>query len=71
LRTIHHVFSVSARPDRVFGALTSGEGQSGWWTTKVAVERHVGGHVRFTFGGAFNPDMEITMLRERESLGGS
>jgi hypothetical protein len=26
LRTIHHVFSVSARPDRVFGALTSGEG---------------------------------------------
>ena len=26
MRTIHHVFSVSARPDRVFGALTSGEG---------------------------------------------
>jgi uncharacterized protein YndB with AHSA1/START domain len=68
LRTIHHVFSVSARPDRVFGALTSGEGLSGWWTTKVDVERHVGGHVRFTFGGAFNPDMEITMLREPESL---
>jgi uncharacterized protein YndB with AHSA1/START domain len=68
LRTIHHVFSVSARPDRVFGALTSGEGLSGWWTTKVDVERHVGGHVRFTFGDAFNPDMEITMLREPESL---
>jgi hypothetical protein len=44
---------------------------SGWWTTKVAVERHVGGPVRFTFGGAFNPDMEITMLHEPESLGGS
>ena len=62
MKTIHHVFEIAALPEKVFAALTSTEGLSGWWTTQVQAEAAVGAVVDFTFGGDFNPDMRITEL---------
>lgn len=47
----------------MFAALTSQDGLSGWWTTHVeAPEAAAGAIVQFTFGGDFNPAMEITAI---------
>ena len=62
MKTIHHVFETAAPPEKVFSALTSTEGLSGWWSTRVTAEAAVGAVVAFTFGGDFNPRMRITKL---------
>ena len=61
--TIRHVFEIAAPPEKVFSSLTTPEGLSAWWTTKVSAgEAMVGARVQFTFGGPFNPQMQITEL---------
>ena len=58
---IHHV-----SPSAVFEALTTEAGLRGWWTKKVTVDDGVGGIIRFTFGGDFNPQMkQVTLERDR------
>lgn len=66
MKTILHTVDVrAARPQRVWTALTTEEGLSGWWSRRVsAPDVRVGGIVDFTFGATFNPDMEITALEE-------
>lgn len=60
MKTIHHVLDVAAAPNAVYDAVTTEDGLAGWWTTVVAVpRREVGAVIDFTFGGDFNPDMEI------------
>ena len=62
MKTIHHVVEIAAPPGRIFAALTTTEGLSGWWTTKVSAHAEIGAVVDFTFGGDFNPDMRVTEL---------
>ena len=62
MKTIHHVFDTTAPRDRVFAALTTTAGLSGWWTTIVKAEAGVGAIVHFIFAGDFNPDMRATAL---------
>jgi uncharacterized protein YndB with AHSA1/START domain len=62
MKTIHHVLEPAAPREKVFAALTSGEGLSGWWTTRVTADEKAGGLVEFTFGGDFNPKMRILEL---------
>jgi uncharacterized protein YndB with AHSA1/START domain len=62
MKTIHHVFDTAAPRDKVFAALTTTEGLSGWWTTIVKAEAAVGAVVQFTFAGDFNPAMQVTAL---------
>lgn len=62
MRTIHHVLTTTAPPAAVFSALTTAEGLSGWWTTKVTAEPAVGSVVEFTFEAGFNPRMRVTDL---------
>jgi uncharacterized protein YndB with AHSA1/START domain len=65
MKTIHHVVDIDATPQRAWAALTEAEGLAGWWSTRVAAPlAAVGVQVRFTFGGDFNPVMEITALDE-------
>jgi uncharacterized protein YndB with AHSA1/START domain len=61
--TILHVVDVNARPEAVFNAVSTGKGLAGWWSTTVIAPEEVGGIVDFTFGGDFNPDMEITQFQ--------
>jgi len=62
MKTIIHALQVHAAPAPVYEALTTEEGLSGWWTTKVRVASGEGGVVRFTFHGDFHPEMEQTRL---------
>jgi uncharacterized protein YndB with AHSA1/START domain len=62
MKTIHHVLEIAASPRKIFTALTTTEGLSRWWTTKVSAQAEIGAVVDFTFGGDFNPDMRVTEL---------
>jgi uncharacterized protein YndB with AHSA1/START domain len=56
VKEIIHALQVQAPPSEVFRALTTEQGLSGWWTTKVRVN---GDLVRFTFEDPFHPVMRV------------
>ena len=63
MKTIHHVVDIHASAGDVFAAVTTEAGLAGWWSTVVSLDAaEIGAVVDFTFGGDFNPDMEITSL---------
>ena len=69
MKTIHHVADIDAEANKVWSALTRAEGLAGWWSSRVdAQPAAVGGQIRFTFAGDFNPVMEITALDEGREL---
>lgn len=68
MKKIIHSVLIHAAPPKVYQALTTEEGLSGWWTTKVAVESGVGGMVRFTFHGDFHPHMKQTELEQNRRV---
>jgi uncharacterized protein YndB with AHSA1/START domain len=60
MKAIHHVVDVDASPERLWWALTAPEGLAGWWSTRVEVpELEEASVTHWTFGGDFNPDMEL------------
>jgi uncharacterized protein YndB with AHSA1/START domain len=69
MRTIHHVVDIDARADATWSALTERDGLAGWWSTRLdAGPAAVDESIRFTFGGDFNPVMEITALDAEKEL---
>jgi len=60
---IHHVFDIQAPPEAVFTAITTVDGLSSWWTTKVQADSaEIGSLFLFTFRGPFNPQLRITEI---------
>ena len=75
MKAIHHVLTVAASPEQIYGALSTLEGLTGWWTTRVSGDAQVGGVIHFTFDGEFDPEMKVTALEPGsrltwESVGG-
>jgi len=69
VKTIHHVFDTMASTDTLWRALTTQDGLSGWWSTRVAVSAAGGNEqVQFTFGGDFNPLMEVVSSVKQRGL---
>lgn len=64
MKVILHNLDIKGSPSKVFTALTTQDGLSGWWTTKVKADIRRGGIVNFTFGETFNPNMQITALEK-------
>ena len=64
---ILHAVDMAAPADKLFDAIATGNGLSGWWSTRVTAEEKRGGTIRFEFIPDFNPVMEITEL-ERPTL---
>lgn len=64
MRQILHSVQIHASPSNVYDALTTAKGLRGWWTKKVEAEEGVGGVIRFTFAGDFNPQMKQTALEK-------
>ncbi len=62
MKTIIHVVHIHASPSQVYDALTTAEGISQWWTTRVAVDAGTGGIIRFTFHDDFHPQMQQTAI---------
>lgn len=63
---IHQELVIRAARDRVYDALTTEHGLSGWWTPGVATTGVEGSVARFPFGEIYFKDMRITQLRRPE-----
>ena len=58
--SIHHVVDITATRSKVWWALTKPGRLTGWWGTKVATTPAVvGAKLHWTFGGDFNPVMQM------------
>jgi uncharacterized protein YndB with AHSA1/START domain len=58
---IHHVLDIQAPPETVFTSVTTADGLSPWWTTKVQADSaELGSLFLLTFRGPFNPQLRIT-----------
>ena len=64
---LHRVGVKAPTPDKVYDALTTVEGLSGWWTDHTAGDGNVGGVLQFRFpNGGF--DMEVVELQPSERV---
>jgi uncharacterized protein YndB with AHSA1/START domain len=59
---IHQELLIAAPAERVYHAITSNEGLSGWWTPGVNAKAEVGSIARFPFGPDYSKEMKITEL---------
>lgn len=61
MKKIIHFVRIHAVPEKVYKALTTQDGLSGWWSTVVDVDE-IERVIHFHFAGDFNPDMKVTRL---------
>jgi uncharacterized protein YndB with AHSA1/START domain len=59
---ILHRVGIKASPNKVYNALNTLEGLSGWWTTDTQGECKAGGVIRFRFGERGGFDMKVIEL---------
>jgi uncharacterized protein YndB with AHSA1/START domain len=59
---ILHKVGIKASPDATYGALSTRNGLSGWWTTDTQGSSEVGGVIRFRFGDRSSIDMKVREL---------
>ncbi len=52
---IRHRVGVTAPAGRIYQALATRDGVSGWWTRDVRGTSEVGGKLEFYFGGSSRP----------------
>ena len=62
MKRIIHAVQIRTPPTKVYEALTTERGLSGWWTTKVTVDGREGGIIDFVFHADFHPKMKQTTL---------
>ncbi len=63
MNLIHHVLDIQAPPETVFTSVTTADGLSPWWTTKVQADSaELGSLFLLTFRGPFNPQLRITEI---------
>lgn len=60
--SIHHQLIISAPAEKVYSALTTGEGLAAWWTPGAKAEPQVDSMARFHFGPHYFKEMKITEL---------
>ena len=60
---IHQELLIGAPAEKVYDALTSEEGLSGWWTSGVKAKPEVDSVARFPFGQDYFKEMKITELK--------
>ena len=62
---IKHLLLIAAPMEKVYEALTTIKGLSGWWTTQTTGECKPGGIIQFRFGTVGN-DMKVITLKKNE-----
>jgi uncharacterized protein YndB with AHSA1/START domain len=65
---LHRVGVVTPDPEKVYEALTTLDGLSGWWTEKTAGETREGGVIEFRFPPVGGFDMEVLEARPGERV---
>lgn len=59
---IRHFVTISASPERVYEALTTQSGLSGWWTVDVTALPREGAVLTFDFKPHYHDEMRVTRL---------
>jgi uncharacterized protein YndB with AHSA1/START domain len=66
MASIKHLFHINASKEKVFEALTTIKGLSGWWTTKTSGDTKPGSVIEFRFGDFGGPDMKVIEVKPNE-----
>ena len=64
--SIRHELVIGAPADKVYQAITSQEGLSGWWTPDTRAEAQADSIARFAFGPTYFKEMKIAELKPSE-----
>lgn len=67
MNAIRHNVVIKATPEKIYEAIATQEGLSGWWAKQTIARPEVGFVNVFTFG-AFRNDMKITLLSPGEKV---
>jgi uncharacterized protein YndB with AHSA1/START domain len=59
---IKHLLAINAPAEKVYEAITTPAGVSGWWTSDNRIADAVGGYAEFTFGDRYHNKMRILAL---------
>lgn len=62
---IKHLLHIAAPREKVYEAITTIKGLSGWWTTQTTGECKPGAIIQFRFGTVGN-DMKVISLKQNE-----
>src|SRR5688572_5179247 len=65
---IHQELLIGAAAEKVYNAITSKEGLSGWWTPGVNAKPELNSVARFPFGPDYFKEMKITELKPNEQV---
>lgn len=65
---ILHGVGIKASPAKVYAALTTIDGLSGWWTTDTQGEAQQNGVIKFRFGSRGGFDMKVVEARPNEGV---
>jgi uncharacterized protein YndB with AHSA1/START domain len=66
MATIKHHFLIATPVEKVYAAVTTVEGLSGWWTTGTTGNPNKGGKLRFEFDHGLYNVMQVTDLRRNK-----
>jgi len=64
---IRHNVAIKATPEKIYEAITSQEGLSGWWAKQATAKPEIDFVNVFTFG-SFRNEMKVTVLRPNEKV---
>ena len=60
---IHHELLIGASAEKIYGAITSQQGLSAWWTPGTNAKPELDSVARFPFGPEYFKEMKITELK--------
>ena len=63
MKSIFHKLVINAPIEKVYEALITQEGLSGWWTPETKATPEVGSISRFTFGPKYFKEMKVEELK--------
>lgn len=63
MKSICHRLSIETPVEKVYGALTTQEGLSGWWSPETTAKPEVGSIATFAFGNIVVKEMKIEELK--------
>jgi uncharacterized protein YndB with AHSA1/START domain len=68
MKSIYHRLLIGAPAEKVYEALTTQEGLSGWWSPETKAKPEVGSIARFAFGAEYFKEMKIEELKPLRSV---
>ena len=62
MKSIYHRLLIESSAEKIYTAITTEEGLSGWWTPETKATPEIGSIARFAFGPDYYKEMKVTEL---------